>query len=47
MDSNTQARDLARAKTIKTMAHPTRLFIVDELSKNGEKYVCNPTEIIA
>jgi len=35
----------ARAKIIKAMAHPSRLFIVDELSK-GEKCVCVLTEMI-
>jgi ArsR family transcriptional regulator len=28
------------------MAHPARLFIVDELSKNGERCVCDLTEMI-
>ena len=28
------------------MAHPTRLFILDELSKNGERCVCELTEMI-
>ena len=45
MDSKTQAQFEARAKIIKAMAHPTRLFIVDELSK-GEKCVCELTEMI-
>ena len=31
-----------RAKIIKALAHPTRLFIVEELSKN-EKCVCELT----
>ena len=35
----------ARAKIIKAMAHPTRLFIVDELSK-GDKCVCELTAMI-
>lgn len=46
MDPKTQARYLARAKVIKAMAHPTRLFIVDELSRNHEKCVCELTEMI-
>ena len=46
MDANTQARYAARARIIKAMAHPTRLFIVDELSKSGEKCVCELTEMI-
>ncbi len=39
MDDRTQARYEARARVIKAMAHPTRLFIVDELSR-GERCVC-------
>lgn len=45
MDSKTQAKFELRAKILKAMAHPTRLFIVDELSK-GEKCVCELTEMI-
>ena len=45
MDPNTQARFEARAGVIKAMAHPTRLFIVDELSR-GERCVCDLTEMI-
>ncbi|UCD76884.1 MAG: winged helix-turn-helix transcriptional regulator [Phycisphaerales bacterium] len=33
MDRKKQTRFEARAKIIKAMAHPTRLFIVDELSR--------------
>ena len=39
MDDRTRARYEARARVIKAMAHPTRLFIVDELSR-GERCVC-------
>ena len=35
----------ARARVIKAMAHPTRLFLVEELSK-GERCVCNLTEMV-
>ncbi|RKX30046.1 MAG: ArsR family transcriptional regulator [Candidatus Zixiibacteriota bacterium] len=45
MDKKKQALFEARAKIIKAMAHPTRLFIVDELSKH-EKCVCELTEMI-
>ncbi len=45
MDAQTQARFEAQARIIKAMAHPTRLFIVDQLSK-GEKCVCELTEMI-
>jgi len=34
-----------RANIIKAMAHSTRLFIIDELSR-GEKCVCELTEMI-
>ena len=45
MDAKVQARLQARAKIIKAMAHPTRLFVVDELSR-GERCVCELTEMI-
>jgi DNA-binding transcriptional ArsR family regulator len=45
MDPQTQTRYEARARIIKAMAHPTRLFIVDELSQ-GEHCVCELTEMI-
>ena len=45
MDTKTQAKFEARAKIIKAMAHPTRLFIVTELSQH-EKCVCELTEMI-
>lgn len=35
----------ARAKVLKAMAHPTRLFIIEELEK-GERCVCDLTEQI-
>ena len=46
MDSKTQAKYEARAKIIKAMAHPTRLFIVDELARSDERCVCELTEMI-
>ncbi len=45
MDEKTKARFEARAKIIKAMAHPTRLFMVDELAK-GERCVCELTEMV-
>ena len=45
MDTQTQARFEARAAVIKAMAHPTRLFIVDQLS-HGERCVCELTKMI-
>ncbi len=35
----------ARAKVLKAMAHPTRLFIIEELEKE-ERCVCDLTEMI-
>ena len=34
-----------RARIVKAMAHPSRLFIVDELSR-GKRCVCELTEMI-
>jgi len=45
MDKKTFARFDARAKILKALAHPTRLFIVDELSK-GPRCVQELTEMI-
>ena len=46
MDAKTRAQFESRAKIVKAMAHPARLFIVDELSKNGERCVCELTEMV-
>jgi ArsR family transcriptional regulator len=40
-----RAKYEARAGVIKALAHPTRLFIVDKLSR-GEHCVCNLAEMI-
>ncbi len=45
MDGKTRARYEARARIIKAMGHPTRLFLVDELSKH-ERCVCDLTEMV-
>ena len=45
MDARTQAKFAMRTKIIKALAHPTRLFMVDELSK-GEKCVCELTGMV-
>jgi DNA-binding transcriptional ArsR family regulator len=45
VDSKTHARYAARARIMKALAHPTRLFIVDELAKR-EKSVLELTELI-
>ena len=46
MDTKNLAKYEARAKIIKAMAHPTRLFLVDELARNGERCVCQLTEMV-
>ena len=46
MDAKTRAKYEARAKIIKAMAHPTRLFIVDELARSDERCVCELTEMV-
>lgn len=46
MNSELKAKYEARARVIKAMAHPTRLFIVDELAAKGECCVCELTEKI-
>ena len=45
VDAKTHARYEARARIMKALAHPTRLFIVDELAKR-EKSVLELTELI-
>jgi len=45
MKPGTRAKFEARAAVIKAMAHPTRLFIVDELSR-GVRCVCELAEMV-
>ena len=45
MDPQTRARFEARARIIKALAHPTRLFLVEELAR-GERCVCDLTEMV-
>lgn len=45
MDPKTKSLFEARAQVIKSLAHPTRLFVVDELSR-GERCVCELQEMI-
>lgn len=40
-----RSRYEAKAKMIKALAHPTRLFILDELSK-GERCVCELRDMV-
>jgi ArsR family transcriptional regulator len=45
MSKQTSAKFEAKATIIKAMAHPTRLLIIEELSKQ-ERCVCELTEMI-
>jgi ArsR family transcriptional regulator len=45
MTAATQARYKTQARLIKALAHPTRLFIIDELSK-GERCVRDLTDLL-
>jgi len=45
VNTKERARYEARARIIKALAHPTRLFLVDELSR-GERCVCELTEMV-
>ena len=45
MDAALKARYGARARILKAMAHPTRLFLVDQLAQ-GERCVCELTEMV-
>jgi ArsR family transcriptional regulator len=45
LDPKTKARFTARANVLKAMAHPSRLFMVEQLSK-GEECVCKLAEMI-
>ncbi len=45
MDRKIKERYEIRARIVKAMSHPTRLFMVDELSK-GERCVCELTEMV-
>jgi len=45
MDEATRARLNARAEIFKALAHPSRLFIVEELAK-GERCVCTLAEMV-
>jgi ArsR family transcriptional regulator len=45
MTAAAQSKYKKQARIIKALAHPTRLFIVDELSR-GERCVCELTDMI-
>ncbi len=40
------ARYEARARIVKALSHPTRLFIVDELARSGPRCVCELTDMV-
>ena len=46
MDKKRLAKFEARAKIIKALAHPARLMIVDELAEQGQRCVCDLTELV-
>jgi len=46
MERKTRGIYEARARIIKAMAHPTRLFIIDELARSGRRCVCELTEMV-
>ena len=45
LDNKTKARFEARARILRAIAHPTRLFIVHELSQT-QKCVCELTKMV-
>ena len=45
MNAQQRARYEVRARIVKALAHPSRLFIVDELAR-GERCVCELTEMV-
>ena len=46
MNAKSRTKYEARARIVKAMAHPTRMLIVDELSRSGERCVCELTEMV-
>ena len=46
MNAKKLAKYVARARIIKAMAHPTRLFIVDQLAHDEQRCVCELTEMV-
>lgn len=45
MEPDVKAKYQMRARILKAMAHPTRLFLIDELAR-GERCVCELTEMV-
>jgi len=46
MTAKDKAKYESRAKIMKALAHPARLLLVDELAKQGERCVCDLTELV-
>lgn len=46
VEPRTQARLDAQARILKPLAHPSRLFVVEELSRGEKRCVCELTEMI-
>ena len=46
MEPRTHAYYAARARVVKALAHPTRLFVVDELSRHGKRCVYELTDMV-
>ena len=46
MNAKVRAKYEARAKIMKALAHPARLLIVDVLAAEGERCVCDLTELV-
>ncbi|GAB6187429.1 ArsR/SmtB family transcription factor [Thermopirellula anaerolimosa] len=46
MDANAKARCEMTAEVFRALAHPSRVFIVEQLAEHGEKCVCEMTALI-
>jgi ArsR family transcriptional regulator len=46
LDPNTRVKLARRAQIVKALAHPSRLLIVDELLRHGERCVCELTKVV-
>ncbi len=46
MNEHEQARASERAEILKALAHPTRVYIVDLIAREGSRCVCELTERI-
>ena len=46
MDERDQLRAQERAEVLKAMAHPTRVYVVDIIARQGAQCVCDLTDLI-